>query len=54
MQWLADMSDGDARIALGNLELVVQHMKNSSTKKIIETEDIKDGIKVSNTKTEVY
>lgn len=46
LQWLADMSDGDARIALGNLELVVQHIKNTNAKKVIVTEDIKDGIKV--------
>lgn len=46
LQWLADMSDGDARIALGNLELVVQHVKSTHTKKLIETDDIKDGIKV--------
>lgn len=47
LQWLADMSDGDARIALGNLELVVQHIKSTSnSKKLIEVDDIKDGIKV--------
>lgn len=46
LQWLADVSDGDARIALGNLELVVQHVKNIHVKKLIEIEDIKDGIKV--------
>lgn len=51
LTWLADTSDGDARIALGNLELVLQHLKNndsSSTNNVINIDNIKDGIKVSN------
>lgn len=42
--WLADTSDGDARIALSNLQLVIQH--NSEKDKLLTIEDIKDGIKV--------
>ncbi|KAJ8934643.1 hypothetical protein NQ314_013242 [Rhamnusium bicolor] len=45
LKWLADISDGDARIALGNLQLVIQHSNNNG--KIINVEDIKDGIKKS-------
>ncbi|XP_060517240.1 ATPase WRNIP1-like isoform X2 [Cylas formicarius] len=46
LKWLADISDGDARIALGNLQLTLQHC--SSTKdKIITTEDIENQIKKS-------
>lgn len=44
LQWLADISDGDARIALGNLQLVLQYNENS--KKVITIEDIKEKIKV--------
>lgn len=45
LQWLADVSDGDARIALSNLQLVVQH-NTLDTDKIITVEDIQEGIKV--------
>ncbi|KAJ8982030.1 hypothetical protein NQ317_007740 [Molorchus minor] len=45
LQWLADISDGDARIALTNLQLVLQNSNNNG--KIITVEDIKDGIKKS-------
>lgn len=45
LQWLADISDGDARIALGNLQIVIQD--NSDKKgKIISIGDIKEGVKV--------
>ncbi|KAF2903706.1 hypothetical protein ILUMI_02463 [Ignelater luminosus] len=43
--WLADTSDGDARIALSNLQLVLQH--NSEKNKLLTVDDIKDGIKKS-------
>ncbi|CAH1998652.1 unnamed protein product [Acanthoscelides obtectus] len=45
LKWLADISDGDARIALTNLQLVVQdsHNKNKS----ISVKDIEEGIKKS-------
>ncbi|KAI4464658.1 werner helicase-interacting protein 1 family member [Holotrichia oblita] len=46
LQWLADVSDGDARIALSNLQLVVQH-NTLDTDKIIAVEDIQEGIKKS-------
>lgn len=42
--WLAEISDGDARIALGNLELVLQHKGIENT--LITIEDIKEEIKV--------
>jgi replication-associated recombination protein RarA len=41
---LADISDGDARIALGNLQLVMQYNEDKS--KIITINDIKEKIKV--------
>lgn len=44
LSWLADISDGDARIALNNLQMVVQH--NNSINKLISVQDVKDGIKV--------
>lgn len=44
LTWLADISDGDARIALGNLELVVQHKYDANT--VISVDDIKEEIKV--------
>lgn len=50
LTWLADTSDGDARIALGNLELVLQHVKNNSEScinNVINIDHIKEGIKVS-------
>jgi putative ATPase len=45
LKWLADISDGDARIALGNLQLVVQYNEDKS--KIITINDIKEKIKKS-------
>ncbi|KAJ8961241.1 hypothetical protein NQ318_008924 [Aromia moschata] len=45
LKWLADISDGDARIALTNLQLVLQNSNNDG--KIITIEDIKNGIKKS-------
>lgn len=51
LQWIADISDGDARIALNSLEMC---MKQASAKrdesdviKMISLEDIKEGIKKS-------
>lgn len=44
LQWLADISDGDARIALGNLQLVLQYNESSNT--LITIDDIKEKIKV--------
>ncbi|GJQ85608.1 hypothetical protein Trydic_g20158 [Trypoxylus dichotomus] len=46
LRWLADVSDGDARIALSNLQLVLQH-NTSEVDKVISIEDIQDGIKKS-------
>ncbi|KAF5303072.1 hypothetical protein FQR65_LT08401 [Abscondita terminalis] len=43
--WLADISGGDARIALSNLQLVLQYNKNKNA--IIKVDDIKDGIQKS-------
>ncbi|KAF5287724.1 hypothetical protein FQA39_LY15744 [Lamprigera yunnana] len=43
--WVAEVSDGDARIALTNLQLVLQH--NNKTDRIINIDDIKDSIKKS-------
>nr|CAI5824064.1 unnamed protein product [Callosobruchus analis] len=45
LKWLADVSDGDARIALTNLQLVVQD--SHSKKKSISMKDIQEGIKKS-------
>ncbi|XP_028130501.2 ATPase WRNIP1-like [Diabrotica virgifera virgifera] len=44
LKWLADVSDGDARIALNNLQLVIQHNENG---KVITVGDIKEGLKKS-------
>ncbi|CAH1108848.1 unnamed protein product [Psylliodes chrysocephalus] len=44
LRWLADVSDGDARIALNNLQLVIQH---NDTGKIITVDDVKEGMKKS-------
>ena len=44
LKWLADISDGDARIALGNLQLVLQFHETKS--KVVTIEDIKEKIKV--------
>ncbi|EFA03020.2 ATPase WRNIP1 [Tribolium castaneum] len=45
LKWLADISDGDARIALGNLQLVLQY--NEDKNKVVTIEDIKEKIKKS-------
>lgn len=45
LQWLADISDGDARIALTNLQLILQHNSESNT--LITVDDIKEGMKKS-------
>ncbi|RZC38371.1 ATPase WRNIP1-like, partial [Asbolus verrucosus] len=45
LKWLADISDGDARIALGNLQIALQY--NEDKKKLITIEDIKEKIKKS-------
>ncbi|GLV41533.1 hypothetical protein CBL_06762 [Carabus blaptoides fortunei] len=45
LTWLADTSDGDARIALTNLQLVLQH--NTESNCLLSVEDIKEGIKKS-------
>lgn len=46
IKWLADISDGDARTALSNLQLILSYFdKNSS--KIVTVEDIEDKLKVS-------
>ncbi|XP_075212732.1 ATPase WRNIP1-like isoform X2 [Lycorma delicatula] len=46
IQWLAEMCDGDARIALNSLQLAFQSQKNDDHT-FITLEDIKDGIKRS-------
>lgn len=45
LQWLADISDGDARIALGNLQMVIQD-KTGKDGKVVTVDDIKEGVKV--------
>ncbi|XP_057668297.1 ATPase WRNIP1-like [Diorhabda carinulata] len=45
LKWLADVSDGDARIALNNLQLVIQHNKDGGD--VINIDDIKEGMKKS-------
>lgn len=46
IKWIADISDGDARTALSNLQLILSYFdKNSS--KIVTAEDIEDKLKVS-------
>lgn len=44
LKWLSGISDGDARIALNNLQVTIQHCNEKG--KIIKVNDIKDGIKV--------
>ncbi|XP_017775448.1 PREDICTED: ATPase WRNIP1-like [Nicrophorus vespilloides] len=46
LNWIADTSDGDARIALSNLQLLLQQ-NDLDKNKLITVEDIKDGIKKS-------
>lgn len=51
MRWLAEICDGDARIALGALELVLNAGPTGTTtanRKLISLEDLKRGIKVIN------
>ncbi|XP_026468228.1 ATPase WRNIP1-like [Ctenocephalides felis] len=50
IKWLAEMCDGDARIALNSLQLAVQSLKETSDKSkpsLMTVENIKDGIKRS-------
>ncbi|XP_074030809.1 ATPase WRNIP1 [Leptinotarsa decemlineata] len=44
LQWLADISDGDARIALNNLQLILQHADKG---KLLKVDDIKENLKKS-------
>jgi len=46
--WLAEMCDGDARVALNSLQLALQARDQDSNSGVIliSLEDIKDGIKV--------
>ncbi|KAG5877640.1 hypothetical protein JTB14_038318 [Gonioctena quinquepunctata] len=44
LEWLADISDGDARIALNNLQLILQHGNKGQ---IIRVDDIKENLKKS-------
>lgn len=51
MKWLADFSDGDARIALNSLNLAMESVVNDSTDtehelKLVSLDAIRDGIKV--------
>lgn len=45
LEWLADVSDGDARIALTNLQYVLQHYQFQNKKVTID--DVREQIKVS-------
>lgn len=51
LQWIADISDGDARIALNSFEMCMKQAsaarESSDGIKIIKLEDIKEGIKKS-------
>ncbi|XP_071441882.1 ATPase WRNIP1-like [Hetaerina americana] len=52
LKWLAEMCDGDARIALNSLQITSQGIINSSSSSsekspLISLEDIKDGVKRS-------
>jgi putative ATPase len=44
--WLAEMCDGDARVALNSLQLALQAQDSNSGVILISLDDIKDGIKV--------
>jgi len=46
--WLAEMCDGDARVALNSLQLALQARDQDSDSGVIliSLDDIKDGIKV--------
>lgn len=46
IDWLAEISDGDARIALNSLQMAVQSKSDSESCDLITLDDIKDGIKV--------
>ncbi|XP_065163440.1 ATPase WRNIP1-like [Atheta coriaria] len=45
--WLADTCDGDARIGLGNLQMLLQQAQTNKKQGLITVQDIKDGIKKS-------
>lgn len=50
LQWIADVSDGDARIALNSLEMCMQQALTGHTDggiKMITLDEVKDGIKKS-------
>ncbi|KAK7598335.1 hypothetical protein V9T40_006570 [Parthenolecanium corni] len=47
IDWLAEISDGDARIALNSLQMAVQSKSDSESCDLITLDDIKDGIKKS-------
>jgi putative ATPase len=46
--WLAEMCDGDARVALNSLQLALQAQDQDSDSgvNLISLDDIKDGVKV--------
>jgi putative ATPase len=44
--WLAEMCDGDARVALNSLQLALQARDQDSGVILISLDDIKDGVKV--------
>lgn len=56
LRWLAEIADGDARIALNSLQLAMESVSGEkscdkqSNLKSLTLDSIKDGIKVSNTK----
>ncbi|CAH0558352.1 unnamed protein product [Brassicogethes aeneus] len=45
LQWLCDISDGDARIALSNLQVIFQHCDEKG--KVIKLDDVKEQVKKS-------
>lgn len=52
LNWLAEICDGDARVALSSLQLSIQAKDpgdefETSGPTVVSLEDIKDGIKVS-------
>lgn len=53
LQWIADVSDGDARIALNSLEMCLKQAKGTRkddddiSKRIISLDEVKDGVKKS-------
>jgi putative ATPase len=44
--WLAEMCDGDARVALNSLQLALQARDQDLGVILISLDDIKDGVKV--------